>query len=217
MVAPLKVGLAGLGTVGASVIRLIADGNTLAARCGRPVEIVAVTARSKGKDRGVDLSKFRWIDNPISLANDPEIDVFVELMGGEGDPAKSAIEAALRAKKSVVTHFVLASLIKYAVLGLKLKAFPSFRAKHFTALGESGATLQVSDAPPMAIGMKALGPSGSEAGKTSVADGNVSLLGAKSLAGPASTGGLASEGLAVSAGGTAASALIVSAVELGVD
>ncbi len=103
MVAPLRVGLAGLGTVGASVIRLIAEGDGLAARCGRAVEVVAVSARTKGKDRGIDLSEFRWIDDPVQLAKDPGIDVFVELMGGEGDPAKAAVEAALRAGKSVVT------------------------------------------------------------------------------------------------------------------
>jgi homoserine dehydrogenase len=104
MVAPLRVGLAGLGTVGASVIRLIeTEQQALVARCGRPVEVVAVTARSKGKDRGIDLTKFRWHDDPLGLARDPDIDVFVELMGGEGDPAKSAIEAALAGGKSVVT------------------------------------------------------------------------------------------------------------------
>jgi homoserine dehydrogenase len=102
MVAPLKVGLAGLGTVGSSVLRLIAE-DQLAARCGRGVEVVAVTARRKGKDRGVDLSSVRWIDDPVALARDPGIDVFVELMGGEGDPARAAVEAALAAKKSVVT------------------------------------------------------------------------------------------------------------------
>ena len=67
MVAPLKVGLAGLGTVGSSVIRLIAEDH-LAARCGRKVEVVAVTARSKGKDRGVDLSGIRWVEDPVALA-----------------------------------------------------------------------------------------------------------------------------------------------------
>ncbi len=104
MVAPLKVGLAGLGTVGASVIRLVSEGrDQLAARCGRPIEIVAMTARSKGKDRGVDLSGIRWVDDPVTLARDPGIDVFVELMGGDGDPAKAAVEAALTAKKPVVT------------------------------------------------------------------------------------------------------------------
>jgi homoserine dehydrogenase len=104
MVAPLKVGLAGLGTVGASVIRLIEENQeALAARAGRPVTVVAVTARAKGKDRGIDLSRLRWVDDPVVLAQDPEIDVFVELMGGEGDPAKAAVEAALAAGKSVVT------------------------------------------------------------------------------------------------------------------
>jgi homoserine dehydrogenase len=104
MSAPLKVGLAGLGTVGATVVRLIArQREALAARCGRPIEVVAVTARSRSKDRGLDMNALRWVEHPALLAKDPGIDVFVELMGGEGDPAKSAVEAALAAGKSVVT------------------------------------------------------------------------------------------------------------------
>ena len=104
MGAPLKVGLAGLGTVGATVVRLIArQRDALAARCGRPIEVVAVTARARGKDRGLDMKDLRWVEHPVLLAKDPGIDVFVELMGGEGDPAKSAVEAALAAGKSVVT------------------------------------------------------------------------------------------------------------------
>lgn len=104
MVSPLKVGLAGLGTVGASVVRLIdSERDALAARCGRGVEVVAACARDRSKDRGIDTGKLRWFDDPAKLAADPGIDVFVELMGGDGDPAKSAVETALRAKKSVVT------------------------------------------------------------------------------------------------------------------
>jgi homoserine dehydrogenase len=104
MVAPLKVGLAGLGTVGAAVIDLIGrERAALAARCGRTIDVVAVTARSKAKKRAVNLSKLKWVRDPLALATDPDIDVFVELMGGAGDPAKSAIEAALAAGKSVVT------------------------------------------------------------------------------------------------------------------
>jgi homoserine dehydrogenase len=104
MVAPLKVGLAGLGTVGASVVRLIAEQRAaLTLRCGRPIEIVAVTARSRGKNRGVDLKGMRWAKDPLALAADPGIDVFVELIGGAGDPARAAIAAALKAGKSVVT------------------------------------------------------------------------------------------------------------------
>jgi homoserine dehydrogenase len=104
MAQPLKVGLAGLGTVGAAVVRLLdQERAALIARCGRPVEVVAVTARSRKKSRGVDLSRFRWVSDPLTLATDSEIDVFVELIGGEGDPAKSAVTAALTAGKSVVT------------------------------------------------------------------------------------------------------------------
>jgi homoserine dehydrogenase len=104
MPAPLKVGLAGIGTVGASVVRLIErQRQGLALRCGRPIEIAAVSARSRGKDRGIDIRRLRWVADPVKLATDPEIDVLVELIGGEGDPARAAVAAALRAGKSVVT------------------------------------------------------------------------------------------------------------------
>jgi homoserine dehydrogenase len=104
MAAPLKVGLAGLGTVGATVLRLIhRQRDALAGRFGRPIEVVAVTARSKNKERPVDAKKLHWAANPVALATDPSIDVFVELIGGEGNPAKAAVEAALKAGKSVVT------------------------------------------------------------------------------------------------------------------
>ena len=104
MVAPLKVGLAGLGTVGASVVRLIERQRAaLALRCGRPIEIVAVSARSRRTDRGINLKGIRWVDDPVKLAGDPAIETFVELIGGEGNPARAAVTAALKAGKSVVT------------------------------------------------------------------------------------------------------------------
>ena len=117
MVAPLKVGIAGLGTVGAEVVRLIEQqSRTLSSRCGRAVRVVAVTARSKAKKRGLDLQGVDWAKNPLELASDPNIDCFVELMGGAGEPALSAIEAALKAGKSVVT----ANKALIAKHGLKL-------------------------------------------------------------------------------------------------
>jgi homoserine dehydrogenase len=104
MVAPLKAGLAGLGTVGSAVVRLVEQQRDLiAARCGRPIEIVAATARSPDKTRELGKAKLRWVADPVTLAADRDIDVFVELMGGEGDPAKRAVETALAAGKSVVT------------------------------------------------------------------------------------------------------------------
>jgi homoserine dehydrogenase len=104
MAEPLKVGLAGLGTVGSAVVALLErERDKLVARCGRPIEVVAVTARSRGKKRGVDLKKVRWAVDPVELAGDAGIDVLVEVIGGAGDPAKQAVETALAAGKPVVT------------------------------------------------------------------------------------------------------------------
>ena len=104
MVAPLRVGIAGLGTVGAEVVRIIEQqSRTWSVRCGRGVRVVAVTARSRTKKRGIDLRGIDWARNPLAIASDPGVDCFVELMGGAGDPALSAIEAALKSGKSVVT------------------------------------------------------------------------------------------------------------------
>ena len=104
MAEPLKVGLAGLGTVGSAVIRLLDQGrDKLIARCGRPIEVVALSARSRAKKRDFDVKKFRWFDDPVALARDSSIDVLVEVIGGEGDPAKRAVETALNAGKPVVT------------------------------------------------------------------------------------------------------------------
>ena len=104
MVAPLKVGLAGLGTVGSAVAAMLARSRGgLIERAGRPIELVAYACKDPPKDSTLDLSKARKFPDPIALARDPGIDVFVELMGGEGDPAKAAVEAALAAGKPVVT------------------------------------------------------------------------------------------------------------------
>jgi homoserine dehydrogenase len=104
MAEPLKVGLAGLGTVGTAVVHLLERGRSkLTARCGRPIEVVAISARSRTKKRDIDLKKFHWVADPVALAADPSIDVLVEVMGGAGDPAKRAVETALAAGKSVVT------------------------------------------------------------------------------------------------------------------
>jgi homoserine dehydrogenase len=104
MVAPLKAGLAGLGTVGSAVVRLLEQHrDVLALRCGRPIEVVAVSARDPAKKRDLGTATPRFVGDPVVLAADSGIDVFVELMGGDGDPAKRAVETALAAGKSVVT------------------------------------------------------------------------------------------------------------------
>ncbi|SER58887.1 homoserine dehydrogenase [Tranquillimonas rosea] len=104
MTTPLRLGIAGLGTVGAGVVRIVQrHADLLEARSGRPVEIVAVTARTKGRDRGVRLSQYEWEDDPVALARRDDIDVFVELMGGATGTPKEAVEAAIAAGKDVVT------------------------------------------------------------------------------------------------------------------
>src|SRR5258708_7506425 len=104
MAEPLRVGLAGLGTVGSAVASMLVRSQaTLAERAGRGIELVAYAAKDPPKDEALDLSKIRKVADPVARARDPGIDVFVELMGGEGDPAKSAVAAALSLGRPVVT------------------------------------------------------------------------------------------------------------------
>jgi homoserine dehydrogenase len=100
----LKVGVAGIGTVGGGLLRLLAARKgDLAARAGRPIEVVAVSARNRSKKRDADLSGLRFVVDPVALAADPAIEVFVELIGGEEGIAKKAVETALASGKHVVT------------------------------------------------------------------------------------------------------------------
>ncbi len=100
----LKVALAGLGTVGGGVIRLLdANRELIARRAGRPIEVVAVSARDRAKDRGVDISRFDWIDDTAALADHAAADVVVELVGGSDGPALSLARRTLAAGKSFVT------------------------------------------------------------------------------------------------------------------
>jgi homoserine dehydrogenase len=104
MLEPFRVGVAGLGTVGAAVVRILArQDNALAERCGRPIRVTAVSARERGKDRGFDLSRYAWFDDPIDLARSRDIDCLVELIGGGDGAAKGAVEAAFSAGNHVVT------------------------------------------------------------------------------------------------------------------
>ncbi|MGJ8544864.1 MAG: homoserine dehydrogenase [Sulfitobacter sp.] len=104
MTQPLRLGIAGLGTVGVGVLRILRQqAALLEARTGRALTVSAVSARSRDKDRGVPLKDYAWEDDPVKLATRDDVDVFVELMGGSDGPAKAATEAALAAGKDVVT------------------------------------------------------------------------------------------------------------------
>ena len=100
----LTLGIAGLGTIGGGLLRLLDEhGDRLAGMLGRRIEVVGVSARSRDKARSFGIGHFRWFDDAVKLATDPSIAVFVELIGGEDGVALTAVEAALKARKHVVT------------------------------------------------------------------------------------------------------------------
>ena len=104
MPEPLRLGIAGLGTVGIGIVRIVqAHAELLEQRAGRPIVISAVSARSRDKDRGADLSAYGWEDDPVALARRDDVDLFIEVMGGSEGPAKDATEAAIAAGKDVVS------------------------------------------------------------------------------------------------------------------
>ncbi len=104
MKPPLKIAVAGLGTVGTGILRLLQDqAELLAERCGRRLVVTAVSARDRRRDRGVQLSAVRWYEDAAAMAADPEIDVVVELIGGSDGIAARVVETALAHGKHVVT------------------------------------------------------------------------------------------------------------------
>lgn len=116
---PLALGLAGLGTVGQGVLRLLQTNAALiAARAGRPIAVTAVSARHPDRPREVSIAGLRWVDDPLALAADPSLDAIVEVIGGAEGIARGLVEAALAAGKPVVT----ANKALLAVHGAKLAA-----------------------------------------------------------------------------------------------
>jgi homoserine dehydrogenase len=129
MAEPLRIALAGLGTVGTGVIELLAaNRSTIERRAGRPFEIVAVNARDRARDRGVDLSPYAWVDDMQAMAQRGDVDVVLELVGGSDGPALTLARAALDAGKAFVTankamiaHHGLALAEQAALRGVPLK------------------------------------------------------------------------------------------------
>ncbi|MBH9988464.1 homoserine dehydrogenase [Bartonella sp. W8098] len=104
MVNALRIGIVGLGTVGSSVVRVLKEKRDLLTKqCGRPIDVVCVSARDKTRERGIDLQGIEWVDDPLVLAASKEIDVFVELIGGEEGIARFCVEEALKHGHHVVT------------------------------------------------------------------------------------------------------------------
>ena len=101
---PLKIGIAGLGTVGIGVIKILSEQSSIiSARCGRAVNVVAISAQDQNKERGFDLSNYVWHSDPLAMATNENIDVVVEVIGGSSGVAKDFIETAIKNQKHVVT------------------------------------------------------------------------------------------------------------------
>ena len=104
MTTPLRLGIAGLGTVGVGVVRIVrTHAALLQARTGRDIQITAVSARDQSRDRGINLNHYAWESDPVALAKRDDIDIYVELMGGADGPALDSVRAALESGKDVVT------------------------------------------------------------------------------------------------------------------
>ena len=97
-----RIGVAGLGTVGTGLLKFLAERPDFAPAGGR-VTVAGVSARSRSRPRPFDISGLPWFDDPVALATSPDVDLFVELIGGSDGPAKAAVQAALAAGKPVVT------------------------------------------------------------------------------------------------------------------
>jgi homoserine dehydrogenase len=148
------VGLAGLGTVGAGVAKALrANADLIAARAGRRIALVAVSARNRGRDRGVDLSGVDWEDDPVALAGRADVDALVEVIGGSDGPAKAACARAIAGGKHVVTankallaHHgeALAAAAEAAGVALRFEAAVAGGVPVVKALGEGLAANRLS-------------------------------------------------------------------------
>ena len=104
MRSPLKISVAGLGTVGTGTIKLIEKhSDLLSERCGRKIEIVAVSARNRSKKRDVDISRYSWFDDPVVMAAEADAEVVVELIGGSEGAAAETCKVAIISGRHVVT------------------------------------------------------------------------------------------------------------------
>jgi len=119
MAQTLRIALAGLGTVGGGVVKLLdANREIIERRAGRAIDIVAVSARDRTRDRGVDLVRFAWVDDAAELAARDDVDVVVELIGGADGPALTLARRTIAAGR----HFVTANKAMIAHHGLGLAA-----------------------------------------------------------------------------------------------
>lgn len=104
MAGPLRIGVAGLGTVGGGVVKLLREHrDLLERRCGRELRVVAASARNTRKKRDFPLGRIRLEKDALKLAAAKDVDVVVEAIGGSDGVARALVEAAIANGKHVVT------------------------------------------------------------------------------------------------------------------
>lgn len=100
----VKIGVAGLGTVGAGTVKLLSEHRDLLTdRCGRQIIVTAVSSRDRTRDRGFSTEGLTWYEDARLLATDDNVDIVVELIGGSDGIAYEVCKNALMAGKHVVT------------------------------------------------------------------------------------------------------------------
>jgi len=100
----VRVGVAGLGFVGAATVKLLSQhSNLLKLRSNKDIQVIAVSARDRLKSRGFSMDGLTWHDDPRTLAKDKNLDVIVEAIGGASGIAKELVELSISNGKHVVT------------------------------------------------------------------------------------------------------------------
>ena len=103
-IKPLNIAIAGLGTVGTGILKILQqNADLLTKKAGKPIQVTAVCAKDKNRTRDVNLNGIDWVENPLLLAERNDIDIVVEVIGGSGNPSKLLVENSLMNSKHVVT------------------------------------------------------------------------------------------------------------------
>lgn len=137
MSKPLRIAVAGLGTVGAGTLHLLErHAGLIEQRCGRKVVVAAVSARDRKRDRKCDLSTVAWFDDAAQMARESQAEVIVELIGGSEGVARIVCENAIAAGRHVVT--ANKALLAHHGLTLAMKAEAKGVSLHFEAAVAGG-------------------------------------------------------------------------------
>ncbi len=100
---PVKVGILGLGTVGGGTVNVLSrNAEEIFRRAGRGIQVTHAAARDITRARSCDTSEIQLTDNPQDIVANPEVDIIVELIGGE-ELARDLVMKAIANGKHVVT------------------------------------------------------------------------------------------------------------------